>query len=43
MGILEGTKIVGKLAARDDFNPGWESSKTIELFFLIPLNLIAFK
>ena len=42
IGILDGTKIVGKLASKEDFNPGLESSKTIELFFFIPLNLIAF-
>ena len=43
IGIFEGTKIVGKLAAKEDFNPGLESSKTIELFLFIPLNWIAFK
>jgi len=42
-GIFEGTKIVGKPAANEDFSPGLESSKTIELFLFIPLNLIAFK
>ncbi len=36
--ILDGTKIVGNLAVSEDINPGFESSKTIELFFLIPLN-----
>ena len=43
IGMLEWTKIVGNLAAKEDFNPGLESSKTIELFSFIPLNLIAFK
>ena len=41
IGIFEGTKIVGKLAAKEDFNPGLESSKTIELFLFMPLNWIA--
>ena len=36
--LFDGTNIVGNLAAKDDFNPGFESSKTIELCFLIPLN-----
>jgi len=35
--------MVGKLAAKEDFNPGLESSKAIELFLFIPLNWIAFK
>ena len=37
IGIFEGTKIVGNLAAKEDFNPGLESSKTIELFLFILL------
>ena len=42
-GIFEGTKIVGSLAAKDDLSPELESSKTIDLLKLIPLNSIAFE
>ena len=35
--------MVGNLADKEEINPGLESSKTIDLFFFIPLNLTAFK
>ena len=43
MGRFDFTHIVGKFAELADFNPGLESSKTMELVILIPLNSIAFK
>tara|TARA_B100001287_G_scaffold198283_1_gene167817 strand:+ start:459 stop:692 length:234 start_codon:yes stop_codon:yes gene_type:complete len=43
VGIFDFTHIIGKFAEEADLNPGLESSKTIELLILIPLNLIAFK
>ena len=39
VGILEGIQIVGNLAAKDDFKPALESSKTIDLLFLILLKV----